>query len=157
MLIDRTGDLFTSGDQVIGHGVNCAGQMQHGIAVTVAERYSRDMLKDYAQACASGVLRPGGVRLWTKDRSMPFLVNMATQLAPGANARLPFIHQAVRTALSAVEDLGIYKLAIPRIGAGVAGLDWADVRKVLAQASDGHDAALEIWSLPQESRIADPG
>lgn len=152
MIIDRTGDLFTSGVEAIGHGVNCAGEMQHGIAATIAQTYGPAMFGDYAAACASGDLRPGNVRLWAGTKGLPLLVNMATQRDPGANARLPYIHQAVRAALAAVEDLGIYTLAIPRIGAGVGGLSWAAVRKTLEESSAGHDATLEIWTLPQDAR-----
>ena len=55
----------------------------------------------------------------------------------------------VRQAARATAQLSVAGLALPRIGAGLGGLRWADVRAIL----DEELAALpyvELWSRPRD-------
>ena len=74
------------------------------------------------------------------------IVNLATQRGVGRGAaRLQWVRQAARAAA----QLSVAGLALPRIGAGLGGLRWADVRSIL----DEELAPLryvELWSLPRD-------
>jgi O-acetyl-ADP-ribose deacetylase (regulator of RNase III) len=117
--------------------------MGAGIAVEFRRRWPA-MYDAYRAECRSGRLQPGGIFVWqAADR---LIVNLATQRGVGRGAaRLEWVRQAAR----ATAQLSVAGLALPRIGAGLGGLRWADVRAIL----DEELAPLpyvELWSLPRD-------
>ncbi len=143
----HTGDMFNSKATALGHGVNCRGAMGAGVAKIIRARYSTAMFADYHAACQSGMLLPGGTRMWSGDPRIPLLANIASQNLPGPFAELHLLDSAIRIALAAVESAGLDRLAIPRIGCGIGGLNWAEVHEVLAGAAADSGVVLEVWSL----------
>ena len=144
----HVGDMFASGAPAIGHGVNCHGLMGAGVAKIIRARYSDAMFDGYRTACRTGALRPGMTRVWDRDPDMPLLANIASQDQPGAHAQLDLLDSAIRAALDAVEAAGLDRLAIPRIGCGIGGLEWVDVQRVLETAAADSSVVLEVWALP---------
>lgn len=53
--------------------------------------------------------------------------NLATQVRPGPNARIDTAKHTVADAMDHVGTRQLCQLGIPRIGAGIGGLDWAEV------------------------------
>lgn len=147
MLTELVGDMFSCNAPAIGHGVNTSGRMGAGVAKIIRARYSNAMFLDYAEACHLGELTAGMTRIWDGDTAMPLLANIASQDAPGPHARLSWLATAIRSALTQVEAAGLDRLAIPRIGCGIGGLDWADVHPLLAAAAQDSLVALEVWTL----------
>ncbi len=75
MIVERTGDLFSSDCPALGQGVNTFGSMGAGIAVEFRRRWPA-MYDAYRAACRTGRLRPGGIFVWeAPDR---LIVNLAT-------------------------------------------------------------------------------
>jgi O-acetyl-ADP-ribose deacetylase (regulator of RNase III) len=140
-----TGDLFALGLPAVGHGCNCAGAMGAGIAVAFKKRYPA-MYREYRRRCADGRFRPGDIFVW----EVPDLViyNLATQPVPGPSAKLTAIDASVRAAIADAEGRRLPVLGIPRVGAGLGGLEWPDVAEVLAQASHDSPVDLVVVSLP---------
>lgn len=85
MLIDISGDLFTSDAPVLGHGINCRGAMRAGIALEFSSRYP-DMYEQYKKECLKDNIRPGKTWFWVPSEG-PTIANIASQWRPGANAR----------------------------------------------------------------------
>ena len=80
------------------------------------------------------------------------IFNLATQPDPGPTATLGQISFAVGGALEACASWNIPALGIPRIGAGLGGLQWADVRKTLQETASQQDAVeLVVVSLPEKT------
>ena len=126
------GDLFDAGIPAVAQGVNLDGVMGAGIAAEFRRRYP-GMYREYAALCSAGVLRLGSLHLWTYGEATVF--NLATQRHPGPCAQLPAIRSSVRKMLRCAEVLSIPAVAVPRIGCGLGGLDWAQVNEVLTQAT----------------------
>lgn len=82
-----------------------------------------------------------------------FVYNIASQDAPGRNADYGWLLSGVHRALSHADEHGIATVALPRIGAGVGGLDWDKVKQVLEVVASWHTANLELWSLPDAAAI----
>ena len=83
MIVERTGDLFTTECPALGHGVNTLGSMGAGIAVEVRRRWPA-MYTAYREECQSARLQPGGIFVWqAPDR---LIVNLATQRRVGRGA-----------------------------------------------------------------------
>lgn len=145
-LIHKTGDIFSTEAHGIGHGVNLHGIMGSGIAVQFRERFA-DMHKAYQIVCANKQMNPGQAMIWlVKDDY--FVYNIASQQAPGANARLDWLESGVKAALEHAEEVGIESIALPRIGSGVGGLDQDDVEAVLLRLAEESPVDIELWTLP---------
>ncbi|MFE6967085.1 macro domain-containing protein [Agromyces sp. NPDC057679] len=144
-LIHRTGDLFTTDAPAIGHGVNVdPGVMGSGIAVLFRDRFPA-MHAAYKVLCSRGDFPVGTVMIW--ESSTPTVYNIASQDRPGKNAQLEWLRTGVEAALQDTDARGYDRLALPRIGCGIGGLNWDEVEPVLAELAAAHTTDLEIWSL----------
>ncbi|ABS05857.1 macro domain-containing protein [Kineococcus radiotolerans] len=125
------GDLFDLGLPALGHGCNCVGSMRGGIAVEFRRRWP-EMHAAYQALCAAGDLQPGEVFPWVAEDVVVY--NLATQQQSGADARLDAVERSVRAALVDAETRRLGALGVPRLGAGIGGLVWAEVLDVLTAA-----------------------
>jgi O-acetyl-ADP-ribose deacetylase (regulator of RNase III) len=145
----RTGNLFHQTDLLAwGHGVNCAGAMGRGIAVSF-KAFFPEMFEEYASRCRLGVLKPGDVFAW--EAAIPgnpghpgvpdgrvTIYNLATQPDWKHSATLTYITKAVERMAFLAVSAGIKKIGIPRIGAGLGGLGWMDVEVALLSVCAAH-------------------
>lgn len=63
------------------------------------------------------------------------IFNLASQQLPGADARLPAIETALRRMVVLAGEGDVSPIGLPRIGAGIGGLAWPDVRAVIEQVA----------------------
>jgi O-acetyl-ADP-ribose deacetylase (regulator of RNase III) len=135
------GDLFHQGLLALAHGCNCAGAMGRGIAVEFRSRFPK-MYAEYKQRCAEGRFKPGDVFTWTEDGITVF--NLGTQKTWREKAELSAIETAARTMVRHAEQNGITGVGMPRIGSGLGGLPWAEVRAVLCRIGDETNIELVV-------------
>ena len=129
-IIFAGGDLFaTPGLQALGHGVNCGGATGAGIAIEFKKRYP-GMYKQYKALCKNGGLLPGDVFAWHGNDITVF--NLATQKHWNTGATPEAVKDSVTKMLNLAEKMAIHEIALPRIGAGLGGLEWDDVKSLLA-------------------------
>lgn len=142
------GDMFTSQARAISQGVNVYGSMGAGIAKTFSDRFP-SMYLQYRLKCHSGLLTPGEVDVYQLPDPYPgyFIYNIASQDAPGPNARLEWIESGTREALRHAADHGLDRIAMPWIGCGIGGLHRSDVFGVLSRVVREGAVGIEIWSL----------
>lgn len=125
------GDLFESeGLKAFAHGCTCAGTMDSGVAVAFKKRWPR-MFEEYALRCADGRFRLGDVFVWNEGDEVVY--NLAIQEHWKTRPKLAALVKALDKAIELADKGGIKRLGLPRLGAGVGGLDWARVRKVLVE------------------------
>ncbi len=145
----HTGDLFDLPFVVdaVAHGVNCQGVMGSGIALEFRARYT-GMHKYYVDSCQRCEWLPGDVLAY-RSWAGRWVYNLFTQRAPGADARLPAISRAMSKMLQHASNHGVRTIAIPRIGSGVGGLDWADVEAAMRSVveMDAGDVSVIVISL----------
>ena len=128
------GDLFDSSEAALGHGCNCAGAMGRGIATEFRQRWP-EMYDRYRMLCKSGKFQPGDVFVWeAADR---IIFNLGTQKSWRSKATISAIGSSARRMAALASDRGIDRVAIPRIGSGLGGLEWEDeVRPALLRATE---------------------
>lgn len=136
------GDVFASGLPAVAHGCNCAGSMEGGIAAQFARRYPA-MEAEYRQRCAAGRFQLGDVMVWQEGETTIF--NLATQRRPGPDANLSAVQTALHRAIEIAEEQGIPAIGLPRIGAGIGGLPWPDVREVIAGCGSATAVRLVVF------------
>ena len=146
-MIKRRGDLFTTDAACIGHGVNCRGVMGAGIAKAFREKYPENY-KAYKRACREGILGAGDVFPWAFNDDGKFILNIASQVEPGANARYEWLFNGALEAAQICKGIGHDRLAIPLIGCGIGGLEWPQVEVLLlAIEIIVPDFQFEVWKF----------
>lgn len=130
-----TGDLFDPKFWFdgIAHGVNCKGAMGSGIAPRFKTLHPM-MYNKYNSLCMQGVLLPGQVFPWKVENpgqgEATWIYNIASQYYPGPDARLDALASGLYYVRYHAKANGLARVGLPRIGAGIGGLNWEDVQMV---------------------------
>lgn len=145
----KIGNLFDSTDlDAFAHGTNTLGVMGAGIAVEFKRRYP-EMYRLYNKLGSQGSLEVGFVMPWYAQP--PAVFNLMTQGHEGRTilpATLEAIRDSVEVMFTHAENTRIKRIGMPKIGAGLGGLDWNDVEKVLLECLELHPGiTLVVHSL----------
>lgn len=143
-LVELSGDMFNTDLGVVGQGVNTRGLMGAGVAVEFRRRFPL-MFEDYRETCERGLLPPGGLHYFFEDNTS--IYNIASQRLPGRDATLAHLRSGTELALAGVLARDEDGIALPRIGCGIGGLEWSDVRTLLGDLADEYDTTVEVWAL----------
>lgn len=155
MFVHKTGDIFTTEMPAIAHGVNIKGAMSGGIAAIIAKRFPEVRLP-YQAACKVGLLDTGDFQaIKVAERPDFFIFNLASQDKPGRHARMEWLEASMEEAVTYAKNNNMEGFAIPRIGAGIGGLDWESEVKPYLEAVGAREEELtiEIWSLPDADDV----
>ena len=136
MIQYRKGNIFNADVEALVNPVNCVGIMGRGLAAHFKIMFPGNF-KAYAKACKNNELRPG--RLFVYDRgwlSKPrYIINFATKGHWRDNSRMTDIETGLGDlVVYMMQKTGIESIAIPALGCGLGGLQWADVKPRIEQA-----------------------
>lgn len=128
------GDLFDTECDIIAHGCNCRGGYGSGVAYTMAKKYpkARDM---YLDKYDDEGWRLGDVQ-FVHTVSGKVIANCATQDAFLPRGVKHVDYKAIYFSMLKVKDFAKERglsIAIPKIGAGLAGGDWQIIESTLEQ------------------------
>ena len=121
----RKGDLFESSAQTLVNTVNTVGVMGKGIALEFKRRFP-EMFADYQRRCEAGQVRLGEPYLW-RGLIEPWVINFPTKDHWRSVSRVADIERGLAYLAEHVGEWGVTSLAVPPLGAGSGGLDWATV------------------------------
>ena len=123
------GDIFKiPGVKNYAHGCNCAGAMGKGIAVQFRKMFP-EMYLQYKRLCLEGSFLPGDVFVYKYNEGLVF--NLGTQSTWRTKATLGSIRESLAKMMAIADEKGIDSIAMPRIGAGLGGLPWQDVKAIV--------------------------
>lgn len=127
------GDIFKL-DEIssYGHGCNCAGAMGKGIALQFKKKFPQ-MYLEYKRLCISKKFKLGDVFVYKYANG--YIFNLGTQIHWRSKADIIAVKKAIIKMLELADNLGVTKIALPRIGAGLGGLIWSSVKEVINEAS----------------------
>ena len=131
-------NLFYMEEQYILHGVNCVGVMGAGVAKAIRSKFP-EVYKEYKSLCTeykdnlSELL--GTVQaVESKDK---IILNAFTQLKTGSGVQVDY--NAVRHCFKLVnekaKELGISRIGMPKLGAGLGGGDWSVIEQIITEES----------------------
>lgn len=131
------GDILLTHAQAIAHGVAPNDHFDHGLALSLRERWP-SMAKDFRHYAHQSHPKPGEVWMWggTGGARIFNLMTQEGELTNGAKpgkASLANVNHCLRHLRQAIEKEGITSLALPKLATGVGGLDWDSVRPLIAQ------------------------
>ena len=130
------GDLLKQDDvDVIVNTVNCVGVMGKGIALQFKNKWPANFTA-YAAACKAGQVCPGRMLVFDSGGLVKpnFIINFPTKDHWRGSSRIEFIRDGLVDLVAQVKRLGIRSIAVPPLGCGNGGLNWADVRPLIAAA-----------------------
>ena len=144
------GSILRAPTQAIVNPVNCVGVMGKGLAKQFSNAYP-DMVDDYREACRDGSLRLGQpVIHWVGGDQWPnIVVSFPTKDHWRHSSMLGPIIRGLHALHTTLTKEGVESVAIPALGCGLGGLEWADV--LAAIEAEFSDSPLEVWVYhPQE-------
>jgi O-acetyl-ADP-ribose deacetylase (regulator of RNase III) len=152
MLKEIQGDILLSRASAIAHGVAPNDPFSQGLALSLRER-SPALYKDFRHYCQTFHPRPGSLWTWAGADGVR-VVNLFTQEGveghhggkPG-RASVSNVSHALKALRQLAEAEGFTSLALPRLATGVGGLQWDEVRPLIANHLDGIGIPVYIYSV----------
>lgn len=130
-----SGDLLNADTEALINTVNCVGVMGKGIALQFKRSYP-DMFKQYETACRRGDVAIG--RMFVYETGLlhgpRLVVNFPTKKHWRAPSQLGYIDAGLADLIRVIDQHNISSIAVPPLGAGNGGLDWADVEPRIVAA-----------------------
>jgi O-acetyl-ADP-ribose deacetylase (regulator of RNase III) len=142
MIETARGDVLEADTEAVVNSVNCAGAMGRGIALQFREAFPENYRR-YKQVCDAGDLSPGEVfvhdrgGLFGASGGPRYVINLATIDHWTDRSSLETVASGLDALVRAIDDRGIDSVALPPIGCGYGGLDWADVRAAIEARFEG--------------------
>lgn len=135
MITEATGNLLKAPVDALVNTVNTQGVMGKGIALQFKKAFPA-MFKDYAVAAKRGEITLGHMHVWpTQTIDGPrYVINFPTKDHWRARSRIEDIENGLRDLMLVIRELGITSIAVPPLGCGNGGLDWADVEPLIRAA-----------------------
>src|SRR5690606_7728407 len=129
MITYTQGNLLEANVEALVNTVNTVGVMGKGIALMFKERFPANMTA-YAKACKAKEVHTGKMFVTETGELMGprWIVNFPTKQNWRAKSQLQWIIEGLADLRYFIEDNQVRSIAIPPLGAGNGGLDWAEVK-----------------------------
>lgn len=134
------GDLFDTPNGIIAHGCNCKGVMGSGVARIVRDKYPK-AYNAYIERYEYDDLWLGEIQAVLQDDGK-YIVNCMTQNGFMPRDICHADYEAIEKCMWRLKKFAMEKslsVAIPKIGAGLAGGDWAIIEKILEEVFSDYD------------------
>lgn len=138
MIVKEIQDSILNTDlKNIAHGVNCQGVMRSGVAKVLFTEYPQvkdqyhNFINNISREANNGMGELLGLyhTVNVKDKT---IFNLFTQENFGYDGKLYLSYQALESCFSRLNyQLNGQKIAIPKIGCGLAGGDWNKVKNII--------------------------
>ncbi len=158
MIRYRTGNILDAEAEALVNTVNCVGIMGRGIALQFKKAFPANF-KAYAAACARKAVEPGRMFVFdTGELTLPrYIVNFPTKRHWRGKSRIEDIVSGLDALVTEVRTRGIRSIAIPPLGSGLGGLEWAEVRPLIERAMGGlPDVDVLVYEPHGESQDIKP-
>ena len=138
-MIQRThGNLLDAPAQALVNTVNTVGIMGKGIALQFKKVYPQNF-DAYRRACEAGEVEIG--RMFTVDLATldgpRFIINFPTKRHWRGKSKIEDIEAGLQGLVAELRRLGVHSVALPPLGCGNGGLDWAEVSPLIEKALGG--------------------
>ncbi|THB63365.1 MAG: Appr-1-p processing protein [Gammaproteobacteria bacterium] len=159
MIHYTSGDILHADVEAIVNTVNCVGVMGRGIALQFKKAWPENF-KAYATACKHQQVKPGHMHVYkTEQLANPkFIINFPTKRHWRCASRLEDIESGLHALVESIKEFGIKSIAIPPLGSGLGGLDWAQVRQQIESITSSLvDVQIFIYEpkgAPENDKIA---
>jgi O-acetyl-ADP-ribose deacetylase (regulator of RNase III) len=130
------GNLLDADVEAVVNTVNEVGVMGKGIALMFKERFPKNY-EAYAAACKAGEVKVGRMFVSSVDElnnDTRWVINFPTKKHWRQPTKLEWVREGLAALRDVILEKHIRSIAIPPLGCGNGGLDWADVRPLIEEA-----------------------
>ena len=135
MMIEFTeGNLLDSDAEALVNTVNTVGVMGKGVALMFKEAFPENF-KKYEAACHAKELQVGRMFVTRRDSLLgpKWIVNFPTKAHWRYPSKMEWVERGLDDLKSVIVHNRIRSIALPPLGAGNGGLEWAEVRKLMVE------------------------
>lgn len=133
-IIER-GDLLQDKAEALVNPVNCVGVMGAGLAKAFLMKFNDDtnyFYSHYVSLCQSKALRPGHCFIHFRHTEInKYVIFFPTKDHFKDPSELSYIEEGLVSLENIVRELKIKSIAIPKLGCGLGGLDYAVVKPII--------------------------
>jgi O-acetyl-ADP-ribose deacetylase (regulator of RNase III) len=150
------GDLLKADADALVNTVNTVGVMGKGVALQFKRAFPANF-KAYQAACKRYEVKVGRMFVFDAGQLMRprYIINFPTKTHWKARSRLADVEAGLSELRRVVDELGITSIAVPPLGCGSGGLDWRDVRPLVAGALADLDEVNVLVYEPKGTPPAD--
>lgn len=140
------GDILESEAPIIVIPVNCKGVMGKGLALQAKQKWPR-MFESYKSFCEGACpsypegLEPGGV-VCIQHEPNKYIACLATKDDWRNPSKLEWVETGLKQLVIMSMQVNLSRIAIPKIGCGLGGLDWCDVKEKVIKTFG--DTAIDV-------------
>lgn len=151
-----TGDILQAGTEALVNTVNSVGVMGRGIALQFKQVFPANF-KAYAAACKRGEVEPGRMLVFDTGELTPprYIINFPTKRHWRGKSRIEDVQSGLAALVEEVRRRDIRSIAIPPLGSGLGGLNWAQVRPLIEDAFAALPCVDVVVFEPQPSTTED--
>jgi O-acetyl-ADP-ribose deacetylase (regulator of RNase III) len=148
-IILTEGDLFES-VEALGHAVSADMRMGAGIAYDFKQEFGG------IQELFMQKILPGGVAILERDVEISgvwdtrFIYNLVTKTRYHDKPQVYVLKSSLYEMRKHAKDNGLTMICLPRIGAGLDQLKWADVYAAIAEVFGGTEIYIRVFLLPRK-------
>ena len=131
------GNLLEADAEALVNTVNTVGVMGKGIALMFKEAFP-DSFRAYAAACKRGEVQVGKMFVTTGPalRGPRWIIHFPTKKHWRHRTQKEWVRDGLVDLRQVIAERNIRSIAIPPLGCGNGGLDWATVRPMIEEALD---------------------
>lgn len=136
------GDIFASKAEALVNPVNCEGVMGKGLAKAFKDRWPL-MFQTYQKQCRSGEIRVGQPACHIVDNLK--IILFPTKDSWRNPSKIAYIDQGLRSLKEKLKAWSIQSLALPALGCGLGGLQWAEVKDLIVKWLGTESIDIEVY------------
>lgn len=143
---DAKGNLLDADVDALVNTVNTVGVMGKGIALQFKNAFPANF-RAYEQACKQDQVRLGEMFVFDAGQlvSPRWIINFPTKGHWRSRSRLPDIAAGLDDLRRIITERRIHSIAIPPLGCGNGGLEWADVRPLIEEKLVDLDLTVQLY------------
>lgn len=146
MITFTQGNLLEARAEALVNTVNTVGVMGKGIALMFKERFAENF-RLYAAACQAKDVRTGKMFV-TEVHELDgprWIVNFPTKQHWRGDSKIEWITEGLQDLRRFLIENKVKSIAVPPLGSGNGGLDWAKVRQQIEEALVGLDTEIIVF------------
>jgi O-acetyl-ADP-ribose deacetylase (regulator of RNase III) len=135
------GDIFTTNCEYLIHGCNSRGLMGAGVAKMIKQKYPK-AYQDYLDIYNNNGLILGDFYS-SEQPDGKIIINAITQKDIGTD-KIQVSYWAIANIFRNLNNLGMKKVALPKIGSGLAGGDWKVISAIIENESKNYQPIVYV-------------